>query len=229
MKDSRTSSVEPGRIPTRMDFQKTESLATHASLLERLNDLGDQDSWQMFYATYRKLIFSFALRHGLTPMEAEEVVQETVITVARNLPKFRYDPKRCSFKTWLFNLTVWRIRDQLRKRRPELASAHRSADGQDRTATVERVPGPEGEQLTALWEQEWKQDLMDRALDRMRSSLDEKQFQIFDLYALRGWPAHEVARSLGVSVARVYLNKHRVGKLLAAEVERLRRETGNNG
>lgn len=208
-----------------MDFQRADSLATHASLLERLRDLKDQASWQEFYSTYRKLIFSFALKHGLTATEAEEVVQETVITVARNLPEFRYDPKRCSFKTWLFNLALWRCQDQLRKRRPEVQSAHRPAGDSDRTPTVERMPGTEGEWLEAMWEEEWKKDLFERALEHVKPRVDEKQFQIYDLYAVQGWPARDVARSLGVSTARVYLVKHRVGRLLAAEVQRLRRET----
>ena len=205
-----------------MDFQQADSLATRASLLERLKDLGDQDSWQQFYTTYRKLIFSFAVKHGLSGTEAEEVVQETVITVARNLPEFRYDPARCSFKTWLFNLTLWRIRDQIRKRQPERASTHRRPGETDRTGTVERIPGPEGEHLTALWEEEWKKDLFERALDKVRAKVDEKQFQIFDLYALQSWPARKVARSLGVSRARVYLTKHRITALLNKETQRLR-------
>jgi RNA polymerase sigma factor (sigma-70 family) len=205
-----------------MDFQRTDSLATHASLLERLKELENQDSWQQFYSTYRKLIFSFALKHGLSGTEAEEVVQETVITVARNLPEFRYDPARCSFKTWLFNLTLWRIRDQIRKRQPECTSIHRRAGETGRTGTVERIAGPEGERLTELWEEEWKKDLFERALDKVRANVDEKQFQIFDLYALQAWPASKVARSLGVSRARVYVTKHRVAALLNKETQRLR-------
>jgi RNA polymerase sigma-70 factor (ECF subfamily) len=192
--------------------------------LERLKDLDDQGSWQEFYSTYRKLIFNFALKHGLTGTEAEEVVQETVITVARNLPGFRYEPQRCAFKTWLFNLTMWRIHDQLRKRHPEHEPMHRPPGQSDRTATIERVPGPEGERLAMLWEEEWKRDLLARALDKVKARVDEKQFQVFDLYALQGWPAGEVARSLGVSTARVYLHKHRVGRLVATELHRLRRE-----
>jgi RNA polymerase sigma factor (sigma-70 family) len=215
--------VKPGRIPTRMDFQRADSLATHASLLERLKDLEDQDSWEQFYTTYRKLIFSFAVKHGLSGTEAEEVVQETVITVARNLPEFRYDPTRCSFKTWLFNLTLWRIRDQIRKRQPERASIHRKPGQMDRTGTVERIPGPEGERLTALWEEEWKKDLFERALEKARATVDEKQFQIFDLYVVQEWPASKVARSLGVSLARVYFSKHHVSRLLNREVQRLQR------
>ncbi len=208
-----------------MDFRKSDSLATHTSLIERLKDLDDQGSWQEFYTTYRKLIFSFALQHDLTPTEAEEVVQETVITVARNLPGFRYDRTRCSFKTWLFQVTLWRIRDQLRKRHPAEASPHlhRQPGEGDRTSTVERVPGPEAEQPDALWEEEWKKDLLERALERVQGQVPEKPFQIFDLYARQGWPAREVARSLGVSLARVYVTKHRIAKLLSKEIQRLQR------
>ena len=207
-----------------MDFPKTDSLATRASLLERLHDLEDQDSWQQFYTTYRRLIFGFATKHGLSGTEAEEVVQETVITVARNMPEFRYDPKRCSFKTWLFNLTLWRIQDQIRKRRPEDTPIHRKPGQTDRTGTVERLPGPESERLAAIWEAEWKKDLFERALEKVREHLvDEKQFQIFDLYALRRWPARKVARSLGVSLAKVYFYKHHISKLLRQEIQRLER------
>jgi RNA polymerase sigma factor (sigma-70 family) len=208
-----------------MDFQRADSLATQASLLERLKDLENQDSWQEFYSTYRKLIFSFAVKHGLSGTEAEEVVQETVITVARNLPEFRYDPTRCSFKTWLFNLTLWRIRDQIRKRQPECASIHRKPGETDRTGTIERIPGPEGERLSALWEEEWKKGLFERALEKVRANVDEKQFQIFDLYALQAWPAGKVARSLGVSRARVYVTKYRIVALLGKETQRLRAKT----
>ena len=204
-----------------MDFRQTDSLATNASLLERLKDLKDQASWQEFYTTYRKLIFSCALRHGLSPTEAEEVVQETVITVARNLPEFGYDPKRCSFKTWLFNLILWRIRDQLRRRHPQHVSIHRKPGETDRTSTVERLPGPEGEQLSASWEEEWRKDLLERALDRVKAHVEGKRFQIFDLYALQGWRARDVARSLGVSLARVYVTKHRISALLQKEIQRL--------
>ncbi len=210
-----------------MDFQRADSVATHASLLERLKDLDDRESWEQFYTTYRKLIFSFAVKHGLSGTEAEEVVQETVITVARNLPEFRYNPEQCSFKTWLFNLTAWRIRDQIRKRHPEDPSIHRQPDETARTGTFERFPSPEGERLAALWEEEWKKDLLERALEKVRASVaDEKQYQVFDLYALQQWPARKVARSLGVSLARVYFCKHNVSRLLAKEIQRLRKSSG---
>ena len=94
------------------------SIATRASLLDRLRNVEDAPSWQRFFDTYWRLIYSVALKARLTETEAQEVVQETVISVARHLPQFRYDPKVCSFKTWMLRLTRWRIIDQLRKRIP---------------------------------------------------------------------------------------------------------------
>src|SRR5881397_2638155 len=100
---------------------KDASYPTRPSLLVRLKDTEDQQSWQEFNDLYGKLIFGFAIKAGLTETEAQEVVQETLIAAAKNLPEFRYDPKVCSFKTWLLNLSHWRVQDQLRKRQAPTA------------------------------------------------------------------------------------------------------------
>jgi len=80
------------------------SLETRPSLLNRLKASDDSQSWCEFYRVYGGLIRFFAEKAGLTADEAEGVVQETAIGVARRLPNFTYDPKVCRFKTWLLNL-----------------------------------------------------------------------------------------------------------------------------
>src|SRR5438270_11166341 len=113
-------------------------LATRRSLVDRLGDWDDQRRWQQFFDTYWKLIYAAARKAGLTEVEAQEVVQETVITVAKNIGKLRYDPAIGSFKGWLLNITRWRFADQYRKREPGNAKRSRSTD--DRvTASIERV------------------------------------------------------------------------------------------
>ena len=76
-----------------------EFIPTRGSLLSRLKDWDDQDSWRDFFNTYWKLIYGVALKSGLTETEAQEVVQETVISVAKAIPQFKYDAAVCSFKT----------------------------------------------------------------------------------------------------------------------------------
>src|SRR5881394_2363894 len=89
---------------------------TRRSLLSRLRDLGDQESWSDFFHSYWRLIYEVALKAGLSDTEAQEVVQETVISVAKQMPGFRYDPARGKFKGWLLQITRRRIADLVRKR-----------------------------------------------------------------------------------------------------------------
>ena len=91
-------------------------IPTRRSLLSRLRDLGDQESWSDFFHSYWRLIYEVALKAGLSDADAQEVVQETVISVAKQMPGFKYDRAKGSFKNWLQNTTRWRIQDQLRKR-----------------------------------------------------------------------------------------------------------------
>src|SRR5438105_2439540 len=93
-----------------------ELIPTRESLLSRLKDLDDAASWREFFDLYWKLIYNTARRAGLNDSEAEDVVQETLITISKKIGEFRYDPHRGSFKSWLLNTTKWRIQDQFRKR-----------------------------------------------------------------------------------------------------------------
>src|SRR6516165_4311549 len=143
-----------GMIVT-MAEAKDDSYPTRSSLIRRVKDPQDHQSWQEFYDVYNKLIFRFAIKAGLNDDEAGEVVQETLIAAAKHLPEFRYDPKVCSFKTWLLNLSNWRVKDQLRKRQAPSAPqpAHKgpndATEGGTRTATLERVADPAGSELQA--------------------------------------------------------------------------------
>src|ERR1700736_1630618 len=197
-------------------MKNTGLIATRRSLVERLADWGDQRRWQEFFDTYWKLIYSAARQSGLTEVEAQEVVQETVITVAKNIEKLKYDPAVGSFKGWLLQITRWRIVDQFRKREPGNAKAPRAAE--DRlTATIERVPDSHVVDLDAVWEAEWKENLFEAAIARAKRKIDPKQFQIFDCYVRKEWTAQKVAAELRVNIGRVYLARHRVSAALKKE------------
>ncbi len=152
-------------------------------------------------------------------------MQETVITVAKKIDKFKYDPAIGSFKGWLLQITRWRIADQFRKREPRNAKPPRSAD--DRlTATIERVPDLHAVDLDAVWEKEWQDNLFDAAIARVKKKVDPKQFQIFDCYVRKEWPAQKCAKQLHVNIGQVYLARHRVSALLKKEIKALEKISG---
>ena len=197
-----------------------DSIATRASLLDRLKDREDQASWQEFFDTYWLLIYRVAKKAGLTDAEAQDIVQETVIAMANKLPGFIYDPKVCSFKTWMLRLTRWRIIDTLRKRLPQSAPA---ADSNGTaTSALDRIPDESSLKLDAVWDEEWEKSLLSAALQRVKPHLKPEHYQIFDLCALRQLPVSQVAEIMGVSAARIYLIKHRVAALLKQEIKALR-------
>lgn len=204
-----------------VNLQAEAIIPTRYSLLSRLQDGDDRESWKDFFDTYWRLIYSFALKSGLTEIEAQEVVQETVICVAKDINNFKRDRKLGSFKGWLRNLTRWRIADQLRKRQPSALGTEVLDNGSSVAAAPAREPAPLDAGLEEIWEAEWQANLFEAALERVKHRVKEEHYQMFDLNVVRQWPAKKVAQTLGVSTAQIYLAKHRILVLLKKEVRRL--------
>jgi len=205
-----------------MDDCPADLIPTRKSLLGRLKNWEDTQGWRTFFDTYWKLIYGFALKSGLNHEEAEEVVQETVLAVARNIGSFQYDPAVSSFKNWLQTVTRSKIADLARRhgRRPVMAEP---LPGPDTSGTpwLEKRAEPRAPALDAIWNEEWQRNLMDAALQRVKTKVSAEQYQMFDLMVLKEWPAKKVASTLRVSVTAVYVAKHRVGKLVRKEVRTL--------
>jgi len=208
-------------------LSEADSLPTRASLLSRLRDLGDSDSWRTFFETYWRLLYNVARKSGLSDDQAQDVVQETVIAVARKMPEFRYDPAKGSFKQWLLLITRRRIHDHLRRLYRALPVAEGRPEEVGRGA--EDVPAPEpapDAQIDAAWEHEWQENLFQAALGRVRQRANPKHYQVFDYCVLQNLPASEVARMLGFNAAQVYLVKHRVSAAVKRAVKELEAESG---
>lgn len=198
-----------------------DSLPTRASLLSRLRDLGDSDSWRSFFETYWRLLYNVARKAGLNDPEAQDVVQETVIAVARKMPEFRYNPTRGSFKQWLLLITRRRIQDHLRR----LYRSVPAALARDTDDVPSFEPSPDG-QIDAAWEHEWRENLFHAALARVRRRANPKHYQVFDYCVLQELPAPEVARMLGLNAAQVYLVRHRMSATVKRAVKELEAELG---
>jgi RNA polymerase sigma factor (sigma-70 family) len=194
---------------------------TRRSLLGRLKNLDDQESWRQFFDHYWRLIYSVAIQAGLTETEAQDAVQETIISVAKTMPGFHYDPAVCKFKTWLQHLARKRIIDQLRKRPPVGAPVTAQTSANSGTDPIARIPDPQSLDLDQVWDLAWKKHTFESAVVKVRAQASAEQFQIFDFYVLRGWPARKVATTLRVGVARVYLARHRIMGLIKKEIKRL--------
>jgi len=195
------------------------SLPTRATLLSRLKDWNDQAGWRDFFESYWRLIYNVARNAGLDDAAAQDVVQNTFIYLARRMPNFHYDRKRGAFKSWLRVVTRSRIHEHWRREK---------AGGRDLRSDAEEMelqPDTSADALDHVWQQEWEENLLQRALAGLRPRVSSQHLLLFRLTTLAELAPAQVARKLDVSVAQVYLARHRVGRMFKGEVLRLRRET----
>ena len=198
-----------------------ELLPTRRSLIERLRDLEDQPSWREFFDMYWKLIYGAALRAGLSDQEAEDVVQETVIGVARKMPEFQYEPNVCSFKGWLMHVTRCRIADRFRRRRPQNVPLTVPANPETTADNVLNLHDAAADVLESIWNEEWQKNIVDVAMEHVRRRANPEHYQIFHLHAVKGLGVRDVAKLTGASLPKVYVTYHRIAKLVKEEVRRL--------
>ncbi|HVT30715.1 MAG TPA: hypothetical protein VHE81_22090, partial [Lacipirellulaceae bacterium] len=74
---------------------------TSWTLLKRLKNPDDNDSWQAFCELYAPVVIDVAKKSGLRDDEAQVAFQETLASISRNINKFEADPGRGSFHAWL--------------------------------------------------------------------------------------------------------------------------------
>src|ERR1700690_374360 len=130
-----------------MKTETPSTLRTRVSLILQVRNWDDAGGWKEFYKLYRRIVYGFSRRSGLSHSEAEDVTQDVFKRVAQTIHSF--DPKRTggSFRGWLLQLTRWRIADKFKSRpKAENQGPHRAGaddNGGTRTRTVERIPEPD--------------------------------------------------------------------------------------
>jgi RNA polymerase sigma factor (sigma-70 family) len=209
------------------DPEPDSLLPTKQSLLSRLRDWQDQAGWQQFFESYWRVIYNVARNAGLSDVEAQDVVQNTFVYLARRMPNFKYNRQRGSFKSWLRVVTRSRIHVYVRTEK--IGEKDIREPLPDETAddfkTDQALIDTAADALDEVWQREWEENLFNTALRHLRSRVSSQQLLMFRMATLNQLPLTQVAKKLRVSLPQVYLARHRVGKLFKAEVLRLRHET----
>src|SRR5947209_13312864 len=91
----------PGGVPGNESSRERRPMhTTSASLLHRLRQPSDKESWPRFVKLYTPLLFYWARRLGLQEPDAADLVQDVFTALVQKLPQFEYDPDR-GFRSWL--------------------------------------------------------------------------------------------------------------------------------
>jgi len=183
---------------------------TTTTLLESLRDDGDGQAWDRLVHRFRPAIVRFALGLGLSAADAEEVAQETLIVLLKNHRGGQYDRTRGRLSSWIFGIAVrqvQRVRRQSARNGPHALSG---TGGNDGVAAINDLP--DDRTITALWERQWEQAVLNRCLERVRLEVEPTTMRAFELVVAEARSPVEAARILDLPVKAVYNAKHRVLK-----------------
>lgn len=182
-------------------------METSQSLLERLRQSNQQQSWSRFAKLYTPLLYLWARQLGLHEQDAADLVQDVFVRLIKKMPEFRHDG-RGSFRNWLYTVLLNIHRDGLRRR--------------DLPTVTGAVPEIAAKAEThPLEEAEYRDYLVGRALQLMQSEFSTSTWKACWEHVVNGRPATEVATELGIAPGSVYVAKSRVLNRLRQELRGL--------
>jgi RNA polymerase sigma factor (sigma-70 family) len=174
---------------------------TRPSLLARIRDPQDGMAWGMFVEAYASLIHGYLRKRGLQDADAADITQEVLHRVARAIRRFKYDPRRGTFRGWLFTV----VRNQLRS-----FLDRKKEQGSGDSATMQLLLELPACDEDHGWDTEYQQRLLRWAARKVKAGINESTWQAFWLMSGEGKSGQEVAQMLKMSVAAVYVARSRV-------------------
>lgn len=173
---------------------------------------GDETAWVRFADLYRPLIVGWLRQHALQPHDVEDLAQEVLLAVVRNLPHFCHNGKPGAFRRWLRTITVNRTKDFWKSR-----AARTVAVGDSHAFDVLQQLEADDSELSRQWDEEHDRYVLRCLLDLMELKFEPSTVQAFRRLVLDGASAEEVARELNTSVGAVYVAKSRVMRSIREE------------
>lgn len=179
--------------------------STSLSLLAQARDRSDQAAWRRLTGLYEPLVARWVRPHVAQRADADDLVQEILATLVRELPQFDHNRRAGAFRAWLRRITVNRLRAYWDRRAAGAGTAP-----PDALATLADPSSP----LSRAWDEEHDRHVTRALLASIRLEFESASWRAFERQVQDGAPAAEVAAELGLSVNAVLIAKSRVLKRL---------------
>lgn len=203
-------------------------IETSETLLDRVKKIDAHDAWREFFHAYGSAILRYAQKLGLNEHQAEEVLQETMVALMRQLPEFCYDRAKGKFRNFLLTIVHRKSLSALRRAKGVSDVSLDSEDPWGGRTLHDLLPAGAARADEGAAEERWREAIMEDALARLagHTGLEEKTWPVFRAYVIESRPVAEVAAEFGLKENAVYQIKNRLLRRLRADVARRLREIG---
>jgi RNA polymerase sigma-70 factor (ECF subfamily) len=193
-----------------------DPVATRASLLIRIRDPHDKEAWRQFVRIYASVVYGFARKRGLQDADAADLMQEVFRAIASAAGRLDYDPRRGSFRSWLYTVTRNKLYTFLDGRKRQVQGS-----GDSGAQEMLEEKSVQEEDAAVAWDREYERQLFTWAAEQVRGEFQEPTWQAFWQTAVEGKNAREVGATLGLSPGAVYVAKSRVLARLKEQIQQV--------
>lgn len=186
--------------------------STHLSLLMQAS-AGSGYAWTRLVEIYHPLVYGWLRGHDVQHHDAEELSQDVMSVVVKELPEFSHSGRTGAFRTWLRQITVNRARGFWRAGKVRASATDQSTV----LLMVQQLEDPEST-ISARWDREHDQHVLRFALAKVESEFEAATLAAFRRQVFDEISAEHVARELGITVGAAYSAKSRVLRKLRQEV-----------
>jgi RNA polymerase sigma factor (sigma-70 family) len=185
---------------------------TSLSLLERVRGDVTDEAWQKLTEVYSALLRSWLTRFEVGSTDADDLVQEVLLTLSRELRNFEHSGRPGAFRNWLRGILVHRLHDFWRSRKYRPAAIGGSAWAEE----LEQL-ADESSSVSCEWNLEHDRHVMARLLESVRPRFEPKTWEAFHRQLYGGQRADSIASELGMPLNSVYVARSRVLSALRRE------------
>jgi len=185
---------------------------TSLSLLARLSDAADSDSWNRLVELYAPFIRGWLRSYEVTGADADDLVQDVLIVVSQELPNFKHNERPGAFRGWLRKIVVNRLRNYWRAR-------HRRPAATGGSSMLQQLNQLEDEssELSRIWNEQHDREVIAKLIEVVRPTFQAKTWEAFERQMLDSQKPDRVAAELGMPLGSVYMARHRVLNALRRE------------
>ena len=192
---------------------------TRVSLIHRVQqEKRDEHCWEDFVESYKNYISSIIYFFKLNPSIQEDLLQEALLQIYKDLPKFEYRPEQCKFRTWLSLVTRNVIKTYLKSKANKNNSKNIEFD--EDLHALDKITEPEIDKIS---EREWKVFIMEKALKNLKERTSAKIMTALDA-SFNGKNDQDIADQLNTTPASVRVYRQRGLNALKKEIHRLNLE-----
>ena len=187
---------------------------TQESLIALLGRGGNQLAWEKFSELYRPVFYRLARSGGLQDADAQDVVQQVLLSIARSIGHWHKKESDVRFRGWLHRIARNALLNTLTRQPKDRPVGGSSANFS--LANQVDVNGLSEHEFEA----EYRRALYQRAAKVARHEFEQSSWQAFELCAVSSQSPEAVARQLGKSLGSVYAAKSRVMRRLRELVKK---------